>query len=58
MDYFGEPPDWDLMLPWIAMGYRFNRHVFLASYSLYQLLYGCRLILPNSIWEKLTHVVD
>ena len=26
--------DWDLMLPWIAMGYRFSRHVSLASYNL------------------------
>ena len=30
----------------------------MASYNLYQLLYGRELILPNLIWGKLAHVVD
>ena len=46
------------MLPWIAMGYRFSRHISLASYSSYQLLYGREPILPSSIREKLAPVVD
>ena len=50
--------DWDLMLLWIAMDYRFSRHVLLASYNPYQLLYGRKLILPNSIREKLTPIMD
>ena len=55
---WGSHQDWDLMLPWIAMGYRFNKHAFLASYSPYQLLYGREPILPNSIYKKLAPVVD
>jgi transposase-like protein len=54
----GSHRDWDLMLPWIAMGYQFSRHAFLASYSPYQMLYGHETILPSSIWEKLAHVLD
>jgi hypothetical protein len=50
--------NWDLILPWIAMGYRFSRHASLASYNPYQLLYGREPILPSSIWKKLAHVVD
>ena len=40
------------------MGYRFSRQASLASSCPYQLLYGREPILPNSIWEKLAHVVD
>ena len=29
----GSHSDWDLMLPWISMGYRFNRHATLAPYN-------------------------
>lgn len=54
----GNHRDWDLMLPWIAMGYRFSRQASLASYSPYQLLYGREPILPNSVREKLAPVVD
>ena len=54
----GSYQNWDLMLPWIAMGYQFSRHAFLAPYSPYQLLYERELILPSSIREKLAHVVD
>jgi hypothetical protein len=41
----GNHHDWDLMLPWIAMGYCFSRQTSLASYSPYQLLYGREPIL-------------
>jgi len=40
------------------MGYHFSRQASLASYNLYQLLYGCEPILPNSLQEKLALVVD
>jgi len=50
--------DWDLKLPWIAMGYRFSRQASLASYSPYQLLYGREPILPSAVREKLDPVVD
>jgi hypothetical protein len=32
--------DWDLQMPWIAMGYRFSTHASLASFSPYYLLFG------------------
>jgi transposase InsO family protein len=48
----GSHRDWDLMLPWIAMGYRFSRQASLASYSPYQLLYGREHVLPSSIREQ------
>ena len=54
----GNHRDWDLMLPWIAMGYRFSRQASLASYSPYQLLYGREPILPSSVREKLAPVVN
>lgn len=50
--------DWNLMLPWIAMGYQFRRQASLASYSPYQLLYGREPILPSSIRQKLAPIVD
>ena len=55
---WGSHRDWDLMLPWIAMGYRFSRHASLASHSLYQLLYGRENILLSFIREKLAFAVD
>ncbi len=54
----GNHQDWDLKLPWIAMGYRFSRQASLASYSPYQLLYGREPILPSAVREKLDPVVD
>jgi hypothetical protein len=36
----GHTQDWDLQLPWLAMGYRFNRQASLSSFSPYFLLFG------------------
>ena len=36
----GHHQDWDLQLPWIAMGYRFSKQASLAAFSLYYLLFG------------------
>ena len=45
----GHLGDWDLQLPWLAMGYRFSRQASLASFSPYFLLYGREPDLPSSI---------
>ena len=54
----GSHRDCDLILPWIAMGYRSRRHASLASYSPSQLLYGRELVILSFIQEQLAHVVD
>jgi hypothetical protein len=45
----GHHGDWDLQLPWIAMGYQFNKQASLASFSPYYLLFGRHLVLPKVI---------
>jgi hypothetical protein len=50
--------DWDLLLPWIAMGYKFSKQASLASYIPYQLLYGREPILPSAIKERLDPMVN
>jgi hypothetical protein len=45
----GHHGDWDLQLPWIAMGYRFSKQAFLASFSLYYLLFGRHPVLLKAI---------
>jgi transposase-like protein len=42
----GHHGDWDLQLPWIAMGYRFSKHASLASFFPYYLLFGRHPVLP------------
>jgi hypothetical protein len=32
--------NWDLQLPWLAMGYRFSRQASFSSFSPYFLLFG------------------
>ena len=54
----GNHRDWDLKLPWIAMGYRFSRQASLSSFSPYQLLYDRELVLPSAVRKKLYLVVD
>jgi hypothetical protein len=45
----GHHGDWDLQLPWIAMGYRFNKQASLASFSPYYLLFeGIQFYLRQS----------
>jgi hypothetical protein len=41
--------DWDLALPYIAMGYRMSKHAFLSHLSPYFLLFGRHPIPPFSI---------
>jgi hypothetical protein len=45
----GHHGDWNLQLPWIAMGYRFSKQASLASFSPYYLLFGRHMVLPKAI---------
>ncbi len=50
--------DWDLALPYIAMGYRMSKHASLFHFSPYFLLFGRHLIPPFSIVAQMDQVVD
>jgi hypothetical protein len=50
--------DWDLALPYIAMGYRMSKHASLSHFSPYFLLFGRHTIPPSSITAQMDQVVD
>jgi len=50
--------DWDLALPYIAMGYRMSKHASLSHFFLYFLLFGRHPIPPSSIAIQIDQVVD
>jgi hypothetical protein len=50
--------DWDLALPYIAMGYRMSKHASLFHFSPYFLLFGRHPIPPSSITAQMDQVVD
>jgi len=50
--------DWDLALPYIAMGYRMSKHASLSHFTPYFLLFGRHPILPSSIASEMNQVVD
>ncbi len=50
--------DWDLALPYIAMGYRMSKHASLFHFFLYFLLFGRHPIPPFSIVAQMDQVVD
>jgi hypothetical protein len=54
----GNKEDWDLALPYIAMGYRMSKHAFLSHFSLYFLLFRRHPIPPFSIVAQMDQVVD
>ncbi len=54
----GHLGDWDIQSPWLAMGYRFSRQAFLASFSPYFLLYGRNPDLPMTIHHEFSEVVN
>jgi hypothetical protein len=54
----GHLGDWDIQLPWLAMGYRFSRQASLASFSPYFLLYGRDPDLPAAIRRDTHEVVN
>jgi hypothetical protein len=50
--------DWDLALPYIAMGYMMSKHASLYHFSPYFLLFGKHPIPPSSIATQMDQVVD
>jgi len=50
--------DWDLALPYIAMGYKMSKHASLSHFSPYFLLLGKHPIPPSSIVAQMDQVVD
>ncbi len=50
--------DLDLVLPYIAMGYKMSKHASLFHFSPYFLLFGRHLIPPSSIIVQMDQVVD
>ena len=50
--------DWDLALPYIAMGYRMSKHASLSNFSPYFLLFGRNPLPPSSIASQMEVVVD
>jgi len=50
--------DWDLALPYIAMGYRMSKHTSLFQSSFYFLFFGRHPIPPSSIVAQMDQVVD
>ena len=54
----GHNDDWNLQLPWLAMGYRFNKQTSLATFSLYFSLYGRDPGLPASLQRDNQAVVN
>jgi hypothetical protein len=54
----GHVSDWDLQLPWLAMGYRFSKQASLASFSPYLLLFGREPDLPTAIRRQVDGVVQ
>ncbi len=50
--------DWNLALPYIAMGYIMSKHASLSHFSPYFLLFGRHPIPPSSIVVQMDQVVD
>jgi len=50
--------DWDLALPYIAIGYRMSKHAFLSHFSPYFLLFRKHPIPPSFIVAQMDQVVD
>jgi hypothetical protein len=50
--------DWDLALPYIAMGYKMSKHAFLSHFFPYFLLFGKHPIPPSFIATQMDQVVD
>jgi hypothetical protein len=50
--------DWDMALPYIAMGYRMSKHTSLSHFSPNFLLFGRHPIPPSSIVAQMDQVVN
>jgi hypothetical protein len=56
--FTGNKEDWDLALPYIAMGYRISKHASLSHFAPYFLLFEGHPIPPSSIIVQMDQVVD
>jgi hypothetical protein len=54
----GNKEEWDMALPYIAMGYRMSKHASLSHFAPYFLLFGRHPIPPSSITIQMDQVVD
>jgi hypothetical protein len=54
----GNKEDWDLALPYIAMGYKMSKHTSLSHFFPYFLLFGRHPIPPSSIATQMDQVKD
>jgi len=54
----GNKEDWDMALPYIAMGYRMSKHASLSHFIPYFLLFGRHPIPPSSTVAQMDQVVD
>jgi len=54
----GHTQNWDLQLPWLAMGYRFSRQASFSSFSPYFLLFGHELKLLASIQRDVITIIN
>jgi hypothetical protein len=50
--------DWDLALPYIAMGYRMSKHASLSHFAPYFIFFERHPIPPSSIVAQMDQVVD
>ncbi|GAQ83945.1 hypothetical protein KFL_001690230, partial [Klebsormidium nitens] len=49
---------WDVYLPWVAMGYRFSAQASLGGFSPYMLLFGREPVLPGTVCAALEEPLD
>ncbi|GAQ89224.1 hypothetical protein KFL_005000010, partial [Klebsormidium nitens] len=50
--------EWDVYLPWVAMGYNFSAQASLAGFSPYQILFGRDPVVPGAIKVALEEPLD
>jgi hypothetical protein len=50
--------DWEVALPYIAMGYKMSKHTSLSHFAPYFLLFGRHPIPPSFIAAQMDQVVD
>jgi len=50
--------DWNLALPYIAMGYRMSKHTFLSHFTPHFLLFGRHPTPPSSIVVQMNQVME
>ncbi len=60
MDYMkkGHTNDWNIQLPWLTMGYQFNKQTSLVLFSPHFLYFRFEPQLPTSISRDVAHVVN